>query len=146
MLYLAGLKDLEFEEVLRVIKGDMGFLARLLEEGKISKAECEILKACSGVISGDEEARERLRKLTERHLDAGGHEQLMRFLESMSRVSWVVFVRNYEVKGDYEGEESWSIDEHRSKFEVVRVSLVEYVEKVRVKEEDSGVRGGTERS
>ncbi len=144
---MVGLKDLEFEEVLRVVRGDVGFLARLLEEGRISGAESEILKACIGVVSGDKEARGRLRELAERHLDAGGYEQLMKFLESMSRVSWMVFVKNYEVKGSYEAVGGWSLEDHRSKLEVIRVSLVEYVERMKVKEGDQGgVRRGAEGS
>ncbi|MBS7288571.1 MAG: hypothetical protein KIH01_07470 [Candidatus Freyarchaeota archaeon] len=144
---MAGLKDLEFEEALRVIRGDEGFLARLLEERRISKVEGEILRACSGVVLGDESARTRLRELAERHLGARGYDQLTRFLESTSRVSWMVFVKNYELKGGYEYEAGWSLEEHRAKFEVVRVSLVEYVERVKVREgEGGGVRGGVEGS
>jgi len=137
---LAGFKDLSFEEVMEVVGGNMGLLVKLMEEGRIGRVEAEILRACYGASSGDEAARERLRELAEKYLDPGGYEQLVRFVESRSRVSWMVFARNYEVKGGYveEGEEAaWSLEEHRSKLEIVKVSYVEYVDRVaRRKEEE----------
>ncbi len=145
---MGGLKDLDFEDAVRIIKGDLGFLGRLMDEGKLSKVEGELLRECAGVASGDATSRVRLKELAEKYLGEGGYEQLIRFLDSMSRVSWMVFVRNYEVKvgKDVEGMVEWSLEEHRAKYEVIKVTLVEYVERVRVREENGWVRGGAEGS
>nr|MDO8082641.1 hypothetical protein [Candidatus Freyarchaeota archaeon] len=126
-----ALDELEYGEVVSIINGNLAHAHRLFREGKINWVERDILIAVSGLVRRDRGAEEQLYKLFKEYLDEKGFEQLKGFVESQSRVSWLIFAKSYRIRKDVPPieERRWDLEEQRKKNVIVRDSFVEIIEK-----------------